>query len=42
MSVWFAMGGYGMYVWSAYGISVIVLGGLVCYVRRTVQHASRS
>ncbi len=26
---WAAMGGYGAYVWPAYGIAAVVLGGLV-------------
>ncbi len=25
---WFAMGGYGGFVWPAYGVAAIVLGGL--------------
>ncbi len=30
----FAMGGYGAYVWSAYGISAVVLAGNVLMSRR--------
>jgi heme exporter protein D len=26
---WFAMGGYAGFVWPAYGVAAIVLGGLV-------------
>ena len=28
MSAFFAMGGYGAYVWSVYGLAAIVMGGL--------------
>ena len=28
---WFAMGGYGAYVWPAYGIAAAVLGGFAIY-----------
>ena len=34
MNEFFAMGGYGAYVWSAYGISAIVLAGNVLLSRR--------
>ena len=34
MNDFFAMGGYGAYVWSAYGISAIVLAGNVLLSRR--------
>ena len=26
---WIAMGGYAAYVWPAYGLAVVILGGLV-------------
>ncbi len=29
MAEWFSMGGYGGYVWSAYGISFVVLAALI-------------
>ena len=28
LSTWLAMGGYAAFVWPAYGIAVIVLGGI--------------
>ena len=28
---WFAMGGYAGFVWPAYGVAAIVLGGLALY-----------
>jgi heme exporter protein D len=32
---WFAMGGYAGFVWSAYGVTTVVLGGLaLCSWRR--------
>ncbi len=34
MNEFFAMGGYGAYVWSTYGISAIVLVGNVLLSRR--------
>ena len=30
-SLWFAMGGYAAFVWPAYGIALIVLGGLTVH-----------
>jgi heme exporter protein D len=33
----FAMGGYGGFVWSAYAIAVVVIGGLVVVSRRTLK-----
>ena len=29
MSAFFAMGGYAAFVWPAYGVSVVVLGGAI-------------
>ena len=29
--LWFAMGGYGAFVWPAYGLAAIVLGGLAVF-----------
>ena len=34
MAEWLAMGGYGAFVWSAYGIALIVLVGNVIQARR--------
>ncbi len=31
-----AMGGHGAYVWSAYGIAVVVIGGLIVASRRSL------
>jgi heme exporter protein D len=28
LSAWFDMGGYAAFVWSAYGIAALVLGGI--------------
>lgn len=32
MSEFFSQGGYGFYIWSAYGISALALGGLTLWV----------
>ncbi|MBV9824808.1 MAG: heme exporter protein CcmD [Alphaproteobacteria bacterium] len=29
LSAWLAMGGYAVYVWPAYGIAAVVLGGVM-------------
>jgi heme exporter protein D len=29
MSAWFAMGGYGGFIWSAYAVAFAALGGLI-------------
>ncbi|EXI62368.1 hypothetical protein MHD_08550 [Mannheimia granulomatis] len=34
ISDFFAMGGYGFYVWLSYGVSFIAMGGLICLSRR--------
>jgi len=31
LSAWLAMGGYAGFVWPAYGIAVVVLGGLTLH-----------
>jgi heme exporter protein D len=31
---WFAMGGYAVFVWPAYGITAIALGGLAAHAWR--------
>ena len=45
MNEFFAMGGYGLYVWSAYGLSCVVLVATVWYTRRglrnTITHLQR-
>ena len=33
----FAMGGYGTYVWSAYAIAIVVIGALILVSRRTLK-----
>ena len=37
MSAFFDMGGYAAFVWPAYGVSVIVLAGLVISSRRRLK-----
>ena len=34
IQTFFAMGGYGLYVWSAYGLTALVLIGGLCLARR--------
>ncbi|MDP6436736.1 MAG: heme exporter protein CcmD [Gammaproteobacteria bacterium] len=36
MSDFFAMGGYGTYVWSAYSLSFVVLVAIVWFARRNL------
>ena len=36
---WFAMGGYGVFVWPAYGLAAIVLGGLAVFSWRRHQRS---
>ena len=38
---WFAMGGYAAFVWPAYGIAAIVLGGLAAHAWRRHRHSAR-
>ena len=40
-STFFAMGGYAEYVWPAYGIAVVVLGGLVVSHLRFLRQRAR-
>lgn len=35
----FAMGGYGLYVWGAYGVTVLLLAGEVALIRRRCSSA---
>ncbi|HVC56497.1 MAG TPA: heme exporter protein CcmD [Stellaceae bacterium] len=37
---WLAMGGYAVYVWPAYGVTCLVLGGLVLYCWQRHRHSS--
>ena len=37
---WFGMGGYAGFVWPAYGVAVIVLGGLALYSWRRHRRSS--
>ncbi len=39
MSAILAMGGYAAYVWSAYGVSVVLLGGAVIATLRAYARA---
>lgn len=42
MSEFFAMGGYGAYVWSAYGLTALVVGGLTVFnIGRCVREQRR-
>lgn len=36
---WFAMGGYGGYIWAAYGVALLVLGGLLAASLLALRHA---
>jgi heme exporter protein D len=38
---WLAMGGYAAYVWPAYGVAVLVLGGLSLASIRAARAARR-
>lgn len=37
ISDFFAMGGYGFYVWLAYGLSLVAMGGLIWFSAREQQ-----
>jgi heme exporter protein D len=39
---YFAMGGYAVYVWPAYGLTFAVLGGLALYCRRRYRQGVRT
>ena len=39
MSAFFAMGGYGAYIWPAYGVSVLLLGGAIVMTWRAYTKA---
>jgi len=40
MSEFLHMGGYAVYVWSAYGVAVVVLVGLVVWTLASLRRAS--
>ena len=39
MSAFFAMGGYGAYIWPAYGVSLLLLGAAVVMTWRAYARA---
>ena len=42
IGVWFAMGGYAVYVWPAYGLAAAVLGGVTLQTWRRYRASVRS
>jgi heme exporter protein D len=42
LGTYFAMGGYAVYVWPAYGVAATVLGGLALYCRRRYRQSVRA
>jgi heme exporter protein D len=42
IGAWFAMGGYAPYVWPAYGLAVVVLGGMSLYFWRRYRDSVRA
>jgi heme exporter protein D len=42
LSAWLAMGGYAGFVWPAYGIAVVVLGGLTLHSWRRYRASADS
>lgn len=42
LGTYFAMGGYAVYVWPAYGVTFAVLGGLGLYCRRRYRQSVRT
>ena len=42
IGAYFAMGGYAIYVWPAYALTAMVLGGLVIYSWRRYRDSIRS
>lgn len=38
MSEWFAMGGYGLYLWSSFAMALVLMVGEAMYVKR--KHAA--
>jgi heme exporter protein D len=41
LSEFFAMGGYGLYVWGSYGITLVLLGGEVVMLLKRKRDLSR-
>jgi len=41
MTEFFAMGGYAPYVWSSYGLTVLVLGGLLLASLRSLRQSEK-
>ena len=39
MSAFFAMGGYGAYIWPAYGVTVLLLGAAIVMTARAYARA---
>ena len=42
LGTYFAMGGYAVYVWPAYGVAVTVLSGLALYCWRRYRQSMRT
>ena len=42
MSTFFSMGGYATYVWPAFGITAVVLTGLLVYTLKTLRARERA
>jgi len=42
MAEYFAMGGYGPYIWPAYALSALALGGLYFWRRRGLRRAQQA
>lgn len=36
-----SMGGYGAYVWTSYGLALLVMGGLFLQARRDLRHSEQ-
>ena len=41
MTEFLQMGGYGAFIWSAYGLAVLVMGGLVVATLRSLRSQER-
>ena len=39
MSEFMSMGGYGVYIWSSYGVATVVLGGLLIASLRNMRRS---
>lgn len=42
VSEFFAMGGYAGYIWPAYGLTALVLGGLLIASWRSLRHREKT